>query len=292
MKLAIMADIHSNHIALERCVEEAKRRGAEEFIFLGDYIGDLPCPEKTISFLKDLSNEYPCTFIRGNKEDYWINRKKGKNTDWIWEKGKCGSGILAYAYERLTPAQIDGFERLPISKTLEYPGLPPFVICHGSPWKASESLRQDYDYIDSLTKKLETELTVCGHFHVQTMYERNGKRIINPGSVGVALRSGGKSQFMMLTGENGRWDPEFITLSYDIPAVIREMEEEKLHEYDPAWTRITKHVLNGSTFAYTAVLERACVLCTENTGSADWRNIPGEYWEMAIDEFEREKAPA
>ena len=97
---------------------------------------------------------------------------------------------------------------------------------------------------------------------------------------------------MLLIGENGRWEPEFVTLSYDVPAVIKEMDEEKLHEYDPAWTRITKHVLNGSTFAYTAVLERACVLCTEDTGNADWRSIPREYWEIAIDEFEREKAPA
>ena len=34
MKIAIMADIHSNHIALERCIAEAKYRDAEEFIFL------------------------------------------------------------------------------------------------------------------------------------------------------------------------------------------------------------------------------------------------------------------
>jgi hypothetical protein len=91
---------------------------------------------------------------------------------------------------------------------------------------------------------------------------------------------------MLLTGENGNWNPEFVTLSYDVPAVIKEMEEENMSDYDPAWTRITMHVLNGSTFAYTAVLERACVLCTEDTGSADWRNIPREYWEKAIDEFE------
>lgn len=25
MKIAVMADIHSNHVALERCVDEAKR---------------------------------------------------------------------------------------------------------------------------------------------------------------------------------------------------------------------------------------------------------------------------
>ena len=44
MRIAVMADIHSNHIALEKCIEEAKRKGAEEFLFLGDYIGELAHP--------------------------------------------------------------------------------------------------------------------------------------------------------------------------------------------------------------------------------------------------------
>ena len=46
MRIAIMADVHSNHIALEACVREARKRGAEEFLFLGDYLGELAFPEK------------------------------------------------------------------------------------------------------------------------------------------------------------------------------------------------------------------------------------------------------
>ena len=41
MRIAVMADSHSNHIALETCFAEAQRRNAEELIFPGDYLGDL-----------------------------------------------------------------------------------------------------------------------------------------------------------------------------------------------------------------------------------------------------------
>ena len=41
MRIAVMADIHSNHIALKTCFVEAKRRIAEELIFPGDYLDDL-----------------------------------------------------------------------------------------------------------------------------------------------------------------------------------------------------------------------------------------------------------
>ena len=112
MRIAVMADIHSNHIALETCFAEAQRRNAEEFVFLGDYLGELAYPQKTLEFLDEIKKQYPCTFIRGNKEDYWINHKNGMHGDWGWEAGRSGSGMLAYVYDRLTPEQIEDFEKL------------------------------------------------------------------------------------------------------------------------------------------------------------------------------------
>ena len=92
---------------------------------------------------------------------------------------------------------------------------------YGSPWKTNESMREDYEYIDELTKRLETELTICAHFHIQSQYIRNGKQVINPGAVGVPLRSNGQTQFMMLEGISGKWETEFITLQYDRENIIR-----------------------------------------------------------------------
>ena len=51
MNIAIMADIHGNHIALEACIGEARKLGAEEFLFLGDYLGELAYPERAIKQL-------------------------------------------------------------------------------------------------------------------------------------------------------------------------------------------------------------------------------------------------
>lgn len=285
MKIAVMADIHSNHTALERCIAEAKQREAEEFIFLGDYLGELAYPERTLEILQALKEEYPCTFIRGNKEDYWIDHALGKHNDWEWKAGISGSGMLRYTYDRLTAEQIHAFEEMPITKLMKYEGMPDFVICHGSPFKVNESLREDYDYIDSLTRKLVTEVTVCGHFHIQSQYVRNGKRIINPGSVGVPLRSGGKTQFMMLYGNAGMWETEFITLDYDTDSAIREMDEENLSVQAPCWYRATRAVLQGRNVSQMAVLTEAYNLCVEIEGSADWRCIPEKYWQMALDEF-------
>ena len=52
------------------------------------------------------------------------------------------------------------------------------------------------------------------------------KRVLNPGAVGIPLRSDGMTPFMMLHGDDDQWAAAFISLPYDREAVIREMDSE------------------------------------------------------------------
>ena len=45
MKIAVLSDIHGNHVALKKCIEEIKKRGVRKLIFLGDYVGELAYPQ-------------------------------------------------------------------------------------------------------------------------------------------------------------------------------------------------------------------------------------------------------
>lgn len=72
MDIAVLSDIHGNYVALERCLEYAFPRNINTFIFLGDYIGELAYPERTMKILYDLSIDYKCYFIKGNKDEYWL----------------------------------------------------------------------------------------------------------------------------------------------------------------------------------------------------------------------------
>ena len=62
--VAVMADIHSNYQAFQSCVQAAAEKGVHRYIFLGDYLGDLAYPQKTIKLMKELQQRYPCIFIR------------------------------------------------------------------------------------------------------------------------------------------------------------------------------------------------------------------------------------
>lgn len=280
--IAVLADIHSNFEAFRTCIKEAEKRNICDYIFLGDYLGDLACPQKTLGLMAELKNKYRCVFIRGNKEEYWINHRKNKEEK--WESGKSGSGMLCYNYENLKDKDIDFFEKLPISQQINMEGCPEFTVCHGSPFKVNQSMRYDFDYIDDLTKRLPSDLTVCGHFHIAADYIKNGKRVINPGSVGVALRTGGgKAQFMILHGDKESWEPEFLSLDYNVEKAIEDMDKENLYLKAPCWYKITKNVLKeGGNDSYVTVLTKAHELYFKETGNDVWMNIPEEYWEKSL----------
>lgn len=58
MELAVLSDIHGNYAAFERCLEYALGRHVQAFIFLGDYLGEFPYPQKTMKMLYALKEQY------------------------------------------------------------------------------------------------------------------------------------------------------------------------------------------------------------------------------------------
>ena len=113
MDIAVFSDIHGNHTAFERCLDYALARGIDTFIFLGDYLGEFPYPQKTMEMIYALNGKYTCFFVKGNKEDYWINRRYDRNCE--WKDGGLSVGAMKYCYGNQTERDLDFFESLSIS---------------------------------------------------------------------------------------------------------------------------------------------------------------------------------
>ena len=283
MKIAVLSDIHGNHIALERCLHEVFLRGIERFIFLGDYLGDFAYPQKTMRILYDLAEKYDCEFIRGNKEEYWINYRE--NGACGWKKQDSITGCMFYNYHELTEKDFSFYENLPNVKKLEFENLPSITICHGSPRRTKEKMLPGNEETLDILESSDTDLILCGHTHVPDVIVYKGKRAVNPGTVGVALNGEKKAPFLILHGENGVWKEEFVSLDYDMETTIQELHESGLYENAPSWCRITEHLLRSGKGSHGAVLERAMKLCAEENGSCTWPDVPERFMEKAIEEF-------
>ena len=68
MKYAIIPDIHGNISTLNTMVEDAKAKGAEGYIFVGDFDLSNRCMDEYISRIRKLPNAY---IVWGNQARYW-----------------------------------------------------------------------------------------------------------------------------------------------------------------------------------------------------------------------------
>lgn len=283
MDIAVLSDIHGNYVALKRCVEYALERNIKTFIFLGDYVGEMAYPQRMMDLLYSLKEEYNCYFIKGNRDDYVLNyRKKGEKG---WKDKDSTTGALFYTYHNLRKEDLDFYEGLSHRQVLKFEGMPPLTVCHGSPDKNNEKLLPDNENTFAVMEKDENSIILCGHTHVQRVIEHSGKVVLNPGSVGVPLKSDGKTQFMILHGNDGLWDYEFLSLEYDVEKVISQLRESGLTESAPCWCKVTERLLRTGAPSHGTVLERAMELCKIEMGECVWPDVSEKYWEQAVVEM-------
>ena len=283
MNVAVLSDIHGNHVAFESCLNYLESREIDAFIFLGDYVGEFPRTEITMELIYELQKKCQCYIIRGNKEEYQLWGLGGDKSE--WNDYPSTVGMIRYAARHTREKDLKYFERLPITLRIEFADLPPLRICHGSPRNIKEDIRPEYDVNQEIFAEIEETYIISGHTHRVTEMTEHSKIVWNPGSVGLSLNGSSKAQFMILHGENGEWKPEFLETEYDTNKVIREMQEENLYELAPYWTRITESLISGGDISHGKVLTRAMELCRLETGACNWPKIPEKCWKKACEEL-------
>lgn len=279
---AVLSDIHGNYVALQKCLDYAVNSGADTFFFLGDYLGELAYPQKTMDILYSVKQQYQCFFIRGNKEDYWINYEKDPKG---WKEYDSTTGCLYYTYQNLTEKDLQFFKSLSFKEDLTFDSFLPITVCHGSPRKISEKLLPDSENTYFIMESNSTDYILCGHTHIQGKIIHNGKIVLNAGSVGVPLHSNGKAQFMILRGLQGSWDYEFVSLEYDMENVIADLHSSGLSRKAPYWCKVSENLLRTGELSHGTVLKRAMTLCKDKFGECSWPDVPEEYWEQAVKEL-------
>ncbi len=278
MTIAVLSDIHANHIAFARCVEDALANGAEAFWLLGDYVCDLAGVAETMALLRNLMARYPCTLLRGNKEDYWLGDDESRST---WRPGSSATGTLWYTYSLLTAEDIALFRTLPVAITLRLPGLPPVLLCHGSPESNRGTLR-DCEATRALMESSTVPLILCGHTHQPYQLSHAGVTVANPGAVGVAIGSAGLADYLLLTGENGAWRLTQRQLPYDVDAAVESLTACGLDRIAPCWTCSTIHILRYGGPKKTAVVAKVMEVCDRRLGALPLADIPEECWQEAL----------
>ncbi len=287
MRFAVISDIHSNYMALENalCIIDDMRRSQKAvngIIFLGDYLTDFPYPQNTLRLIDECKAEFPCYFVRGNREDYLIKHKYAVDDGWSY----CsGSGSLLYTYEHLAKCDIEMFEQMPVSLNIECKGLPTITACHGSPSNTKEWIMNRPALIDKYTADLPGSILLCGHTHRGGFAEANGKKVIFCPSVGLPQDKHHGSRMLMLESNGDRWYHRSLSVGYDKQKMLSEFHNSGLYDKAMVWARCIIRSMFDERDHASRCVALAWKKAAED-GLGDIGLLPEEYWVAAAKELE------
>ena len=199
MKIAVLSDIHANAEALQEVLKEIEALDIHKLCIAGDFLGYYYSPHNVLKLLAD----YDWVGIRGNHDTHFTHFMRGDGSLMKDYRRKFGSG-LDVALQVLSPAEKKLLISLP--QTLEWKCLgKKILIAHGSPWDPDQYIYPDTD--EGVFKKLFSlpyDFIVLGHTHYSFIKRREGKTILNPGSVGQPRDKGGAASWAIIDLESGK----------------------------------------------------------------------------------------
>ena len=227
MRIAIIADIHSNLPALRAVLDVVNTSPVDHYLCLGDVVGYGPDPKGCIELLEGLS----ITHIQGNHEARLLDEPTGRFN-------VVAEAAIEYTKQALADPEMAFLRTFP-EQTLFRDD----ILCvHGSPFDRDEyvmtqaQMKAVLDYIDSW-------LCFCGHTHQQYLFDGDGIRIgpietvlsrdkkylINPGSVGQPRDGDSRAAFATLDTDTGALHMQRV--EYDIQDTASRIHQAGLPEY-------------------------------------------------------------
>ena len=177
------------------------------------FSGDLaagPLPTETLDLLISLGDR--ARFIRGNADREVTEALAGRRRD-------DAPPVLDWVGAQLTSEQRDFLAALPEQIVVDVDRLGSVRFCHGSP-------RTDMEVLTAATPEarlrealagVDEPMVVCGHTHMQFHRDLDGKRVLNPGSVGMPYEGSPGGAYWAVLGD----DVEFRRTEYDVEGAAK-----------------------------------------------------------------------
>lgn len=239
MRVALIADVHGNSLALDAVVAALDRVEPDEVVFLGDAVANGYDPRGCLERLQRLD----ARLVMGNTDadilstpDHYHPREAFEpETQRVLE-------ISLWGHEQLTQDDRDFVERFEATVEIDLPGNRRLVCFHGSPRSATEVITAETRESDLEPMLGERgDVLAGGHTHVRLLRTVVARTLINPGSVGLAFSRYGRAghvpllpvaQYAIIDAAEGVLDVAFREVPLDIDAISESARDSGMPHAD------------------------------------------------------------
>lgn len=229
MKIAIIADIHGNPLALDAVLSDIQRRGGvDAYWVLGDLCAIGYDPAGVLDRLAELPN---ALFVRGNADRYIITGERPDPTfEQVVEDPRklpvlaevAGSFGWTQGYVEAR-GWMPWLKALPTEHRLTLPDGQHVLLVHSTLANDEGSGLNPGLSDNDCQCKIEgynADLICVGHFHMPMDRHVNGARVINPGSVSNNFAFDLRAAYAILTATDRDYDIAFYRVDYDRQAAV------------------------------------------------------------------------
>lgn len=223
MKLAVLADIHSNWQALQAVADHIEEWQPDRVVVAGDVINRGPRPVECLDLVLKMQRERGWLLVLGNHEEYVIHHAHPAEPiagPWvqIW-------GSSRWTYERLN-GDVSALEAMPFRQTWRMPNDAEVRVVH-----ASMRGTRDGIFLETPDTVLRQQIApppklfVVGHTHQPLMRTIDETLVVNVGAVGLPFDLDPRACYAQLLWHAGRWSAEIIRVEYDRAQADRDYDE-------------------------------------------------------------------
>jgi len=253
MRVALLADVHGNLIALDAVLADLARRGPfDEVVVAGDLVWAGPWPAEVVDRLRSVDS----AVIQGNT-DAFFRRRPGETPPGKRETRFAEQ--MGWMLEQVGSERAAYLAGLPASHRIRPAGGHELLVVHANPFDLDRAILPNAGVaeLDELlfTDGVEPGWDALAFGHVHTPFQRRwrDRLLIDVASVGLPMDGDLRAAYAILEWDGSSWRGEHHRVFYDLPVVTRQM--------------ITGGMPRGRHFA-----ER---LMASSHGAAPARGMPG-----------------
>lgn len=240
-RIAILADIHGNTIALDAVLADIEAAGGvDAYWLLGDYVAVGFDPLGVMTRITRLPN---AVFVRGNADR--LVSSLSEMDPWTAEYAhdpvalpiivKINRGMSWAAGALAAAGWLPWLAELALEKRFRLPDGSRALVVHASPG-ADDGGGIHPNLSDEVLAKLvagsEADLVFVGHTHAPLDRQVDGVRVVNPGSIGNPVLPGIGACYALLTISPAGYDLALKEVAYDKEAAIAATEAVKHPQAD------------------------------------------------------------
>jgi len=247
MKIAVLADIHGNDIALEVVLKDIENKGGVDgYWVLGDLVAIGHAPVRVLERLSALPN---ASFVRGNTDRYIYTGDRPKpvvgevdmQVDMIPQLLEI-EGDFSWTQGAITNAGwLQWLSRLPLQYRQTLPDGTRALCVHASPGADDgQGIKAGMEEgeIERIVAGCEADLVCVGHTHLPFSLHARGVHVVNPGSVSNPIGEDLGAKYDLIPADEAGYTVEHLQVDYDQEAVIKILEDIR----HPARKFITRHM--------------------------------------------------